>query len=80
MCVCVCARMCTQVKLCSSVLSVVVSSVLEVLLGELPQVLHELVHGGGEAQILIIQPVNHETSIAVYRGEETGPGQSRRDI
>lgn len=58
-------NVCTKVKLCASILPDVISGVLQVLLGELPQVLHEHIHGGGEAQVLIIQPVNHETSITV---------------
>lgn len=40
----------------------VLSGLLQLLFGELTELQHKEVHGGSEAEVLIVEPVNHKTS------------------
>lgn len=40
----------------------VVSSLVQLLFRKLAQLQHKEIHGGGEAEVLIVEPVNYEAS------------------
>ena len=66
---------CTKVELHGGALGVhLLGAVLQLLLRQLPELLHEQVHGGGEAQVFVVQPVDHKATVGIVVGEQ-GAGQ-----